>query len=121
MIRHLLVSIILTSCLLSQEIETFVVSRNIDIDQSFNFTIKIKGIDVDPEVDISPMLDNFSVIMGPNMGSEYKFINGKKSISRSISWTIIAKKPGQIKIPRLEVVLDGKQYLTEELTMKKQW
>jgi hypothetical protein len=51
------------------------------------------------------------------MGSEYKFINGKKSISRSISWTIIAKKPGQIKIPRLEVVLDGKQYLTEELTM----
>ena len=117
MIRYLLAIIIFTSSLISQDIEAFVVSKNIDIDQSFNFTIKIKDIDIDPEVDISPMLDNFSVIMGPNMGSEYKFINGKKSISRSISWTIIAKKPGQIKIPRLEVVLDGKQYLTEELTM----
>jgi hypothetical protein len=115
--RYLLFITIFISSLISQNIETFVVSKNIDIDQSFNFTIKIKDIDIDPEVDISPMLDNFSVIMGPNMGSEYKFINGKKSISRSISWTIIAKKPGQIKIPRLEVVLDGKQYLTEELTM----
>lgn len=117
MTRYLLFITIFISSLISQNIETFVVSKNIDIDQSFNFTIKIKDIDIDPEVDISPMLDNFSVIMGPNMGSEYKFINGKKSISRSISWTIIAKKPGQIKIPRLEVVLDGKQYLTEELTM----
>lgn len=117
MTRYLLFITIFISSLISQNIETFVVSENIDIDQSFNFTIKIKDIDIDPEVDISPMLDNFSVIMGPNMGSEYKFINGKKSISRSISWTIIAKKPGQIKIPRLEVVLDGKQYLTEELTM----
>ena len=117
MTRYLLFITIFISSLISQNIETFVVSKNIDIDQSFNFTIKIKDIDIDPEVDISPMLDNFSVIMGPNMGSEYKFINGKKSISRSISWTIIAKKPGQIKIPRLEVVLDGKQYLTEEITM----
>ena len=117
MIKYLLAIAIFISSIISQDIETFVVSKNINIDQSFNFTIKIKDIDIDPEVDISPMLDNFSVIMGPNMGSEYKFINGKKSISRSISWTIIAKKPGQIKIPRLEVVLDGKQYLTEELTM----
>ena len=100
MIRYLLFITIFISSLISQNIETFVVSKNIDIDQSFNFTIKIKDIDIDPEVDISPMLDNFSVIMGPNMGSEYKFINGKKSISRSISWTIIAKKPGQIKIIR---------------------
>ena len=117
MIRYLLAIIIFTSSLISQDIEAFVVSKNIDIDQSFNFTIKIKDIDIDPEVDISPMLDNFSVIMGPNIGSEYKFINGKKSISRSISWTIIAKKPGEIKIPRLEVVLNGKQYFTEELIM----
>ena len=78
MIRHLLISIILISCLLSQEIETFVVNKNIDISESFTFTIKIKDIDMDPEVDLSPMLDNFSVIIGPNIGSEYKFINGKK-------------------------------------------
>ncbi|MFL2485069.1 MAG: BatD family protein, partial [Candidatus Neomarinimicrobiota bacterium] len=117
MIRHLLFSLGLFSFLASQDIETFVVSKNINIDESFNFTIKIKDIDVDPEVDISPMLDNFSIIMGPNLGSEYKFINGKKSTSRSISWTIIAKKSGQIKIPRLEVVLAGEKYFTDELNM----
>ena len=117
MIRHLLFSLGLFSFLISQDIETFVVSKNINIDESFNFTIKIKDIDVDPEVDISPMLDNFSIIMGPNLGSEYKFINGKKSTSRSISWTIIAKKSGQLKIPRLEVVLAGEKYFTDELNM----
>ena len=117
MIRYLLAIIIFTTSLISQDIETFVVNKNIDIDQSFNFTIKIKDIDTDPEVDISPILDNFSVIMGPNIGSEYKFINGKKSTSRSISWTIIAKKSGELKIPRLKVILDDKKYFTEELIM----
>ena len=117
MIRHLLLSLGLFSFVISQEIETFVVSKNLSLDQSFNFTIKIKDVDVNPEVDISPMLDNFSIIMGPNLGSEYKFINGKRSTSRSISWTIIAKKSGQIKIPRLEVILDEKKYFTDELTM----
>ena len=117
MIRHLLISIILISCLLSQEIETFVVNKNIDISESFTFTIKIKDIDMDPEVDLSPMLDNFSVIIGPNIGSEYKFINGKKSTSRSISWTIVAQKVGKLKIPKLEVILGGKKYFTDEVTM----
>ena len=117
MIRHLLISIILISCLFSQEIETFVVNKNIDISESFTFTIKIKDIDMDPEVDLSPMLDNFSVIIGPNIGSEYKFINGKKSTSRSISWTIIAQKVGKLKIPKLEVILGGKKYFTDEVTM----
>ena len=117
MIRHLLISIILISCLFSQEIETFVVNKNIDISESFTFTIKIKDIDMDPEVDLSPMLDNFSVIIGPNIGSEYKFINGKKSTSRSISWTVIAQKVGKLKIPKLEVILGGKQYFTDEVTM----
>ena len=41
MIRYLLAITIVTSSLFSQDIETFVVSKNIDIDQSFNFTIKI--------------------------------------------------------------------------------
>jgi hypothetical protein len=103
--------------LLSQEIETFVVNKNIDISESFTFTIKIKDIDMDPEVDLSPMLDNFSVIIGPNIGSEYKFINGKKSTSRSISWTIVAQKVGKLKIPKLEVILGGKKYFTDEVTM----
>ena len=41
----------------------------------------------------------------------------KKSTSRSISWTIIAKKSGELKIPRLKVILDDKKYFTEELIM----
>ncbi len=117
MIRYLLFSFSLFSFLISQEIETFVVSKNINIDESFSFTIKIKDIDIDPEVDISPMLDDFSIIMGPSLGSEYKFINGKKSTSRSISWTVIAKKSGEVKIPRLEVLLGEKKYLTDEIIM----
>ena len=117
MIRYLLFSLSLVSFLVCQDIETFVVNKNINIDESFNFTVKINNVDVDPEIDISPILDNFSIIMGPNLGSEYKFVNGKKSTSRSMSWTIIAKKSGQIKIPSLEVILDGKKYFTNELTM----
>ena len=79
--------------------------------------LKLKNIDTNPEVNFVPMLDYFSIISGPNIGSEYKFINGKKSSSRSISWRIIPKKTGEIKIPNLEVKVGKKIYLTEDITI----
>jgi hypothetical protein len=115
--KYIIVPLMLITCLFAQQIETIVVDKNIDIDQSFNYTIKINGTGEDPEVDISPLLDNFSIVMGPNIGSEYKFINGKKSSSKSISWTLIAKKIGEIEIPQLDLVLGNNRYTTGKITM----
>ena len=115
--KKLLLFFLFFSFLLCQNIETIVSNKNVSLNESLDFIIKLEDIDTNPEVNFAPMLDYFSIISGPNIGSEYKFINGKKSSSRSISWRIIPKKTGKIKIPNLEVKVGKKIYLTEDITI----
>ena len=122
MVRTFLIILSLISFVFSQEISSSVSTKNISITESVIFTIKISDIDENPSVDISEIEDSFSIISGPNIGSEYRFINGNRTSSRSISWTLIAKSHGSLKIPSLNVIVGRKTLITEphEIIVSKQ-
>ena len=116
--RIFLITLSFISLIFAQDISSFVSTKNISISESIIFTIKISDIDENPSVDISKIEDSFSIISGPNIGSEYRFINGDRASSRSISWTLIAKKHGQLEIPSLRVKIGKKTLITEPHTIQ---
>jgi len=122
MVRIFLIIFFALGFALPQEISSSVSTKNISITESIIFTIKISDIDENPSVDISQIEDFFSIISGPNIGSEYRFINGDRTSSRSISWTLIAKNHGKLVIPSLRVISGKKTLITEphEIIVTKQ-
>ena len=122
MVRAFLIILSFISFVFSQEISSSVSTKNISITESVIFTIKISDIDENPSVDISEIEDSFSIISGPNIGSEYRFVNGNRTSSRSISWTLIAKSHGSLRIPSLNVIVGRKTLITEphEIIVSKQ-
>ena len=122
MVRAFLIILSFISFVFSQEISSSVSTKNISITESVIFTIKISDIDENPSVDISEIEDSFSIISGPNIGSEYRFVNGNRTSSRSISWTLIAKSHGSLTIPSLNVIVGRKTLITEphEIIISKQ-
>ena len=122
MVRTFLIILSFISFVFSQEISSSVSTKNISITESVIFTIKISDIDENPSVDISEIEDSFSIISGPNIGSEYRFVNGNRTSSRSISWTLIAKSHGSLTIPSLNVIVGRKTFITEphEIIVSKQ-
>ena len=122
MVRAFLIILSFISFIFSQEISSSVSTTNISITESVIFTIKISDIDENPSVDISEIEDSFSIISGPNIGSEYRFVNGNRTSSRSISWTLIAKSHGSLTIPSLNVIVGRKTLITEphEIIVSKQ-
>jgi len=122
MVRTFLIILSFISFVFSQEISSTVSTKNISITESVIFTIKISDIDENPSVDISEIEDSFSIISGPNIGSEYRFVNGNRTSSRSISWTLIAKSHGSLTIPSLNVIVGRKTLITEphEIIVSKQ-
>ena len=122
MVRIFLIIFFALGFALPQEISSSVSTKNISITESIIFTIKISDIDENPSVDISQIEDSFSIISGPNIGSEYRFINGDRTSSRSISWTLIAKNHGKLVIPSLRVIAGKKTLITEshEIIVSKQ-
>ena len=122
MVRAFFIILSFISFVFSQEISSSVSTKNISITESVIFTIKISDIDENPSVDISEIEDSFSIISGPNIGSEYRFVNGNRTSSRSISWTLIAKSHGSLTIPSLNVIVGRKTLITEphEIIVSKQ-
>ena len=122
MVRIFLITLLLLNFTFPQEISSSISTKNISITESVIFTIKISDIDDNPSVDISEIEDFFSIISGPNIGSEYRFVNGNRTSSRSISWTLIAKNHGKLVIPSLNVIIGKKTLVTNshEILVSKQ-
>ena len=122
MVRIFLITLLLLNFTFPQEISSSISTKNISISESVIFTIKISDIDENPSVDISEIEDFFSIISGPNIGSEYRFVNGNRTSSRSISWTLIAKNHGKLVIPSLNVIIGKKTLVTNshEILVSKQ-
>ena len=78
MVRAFFIILSFISFVFSQEISSSVSTKNISITESVIFTIKISDIDENPSVDISEIEDSFSIISGPNIGSEYRFVKDEK-------------------------------------------
>ena len=113
MVKILLFFLLSLSSIYSQQLSSTVSSNKIGLTESIIFTIKITDIDSNPSVDINQIEDSFSIISGPNIGSEYRFVNGNKSSSRSISWTLIPLKDGLLEIPSINVNIGKKSFKTD--------
>ena len=117
MVKLFVIFFLFTS-IFSQEIESTVSSSKINLTESIIYTIKIDDVEVNPEVRLDKLEKSFSIIAGPNVGSEYRYINGKRSSSRSISWTLIPKGDGILIIPSFEVKVGKKIFSTKEFKVE---
>ncbi len=115
-----LISIILIfafSWLNAQEVRATVSSNNIQVSDVFTFKIEALNSSKNPEVELAPLLNDFSVISGPAQQTSMQWINGKSSSSRSLSWSLVAKKEGQFTIPSLNVTVGKDVFKTDPINM----
>lgn len=96
-----------------------VVDRNaVTLNDVFNLQIIVDDGGETPEVDISPVLENFSVVSGPSQHTSMNWINGKMSSTLKVSWSLVPRKTGNLEIPSLEVRLGNAILKTEAIVMK---
>ena len=81
------------------------------------FTFKIEAVDTDkmPSVNISPMLDNFTIVSGPAQQTNYSWVNGKSTSTKSFTWTMAPNRTGTLTIPELTVSIGRKKYKTASI------
>jgi len=64
-----------------------------------------------------PQLSDFDVL-GQSSGTSMSFINGNMTVERSVTYTMVAVKPGTFTIPGVEAEADGKKYTSKSLTIE---
>ena len=108
MIKKINKSIFLLLLFFSFSLSQTIVNASVDANrisqnETLGFKIVVTNADATPTVDISPILKAFNIISGPAQQTNIQWINGSMTSSRSLTWTLLAKKGGKINIPSLNV------------------
>ncbi|MEE8341233.1 MAG: BatD family protein [Candidatus Neomarinimicrobiota bacterium] len=101
----------------AQEVRATVSSNNIQLSDVFTFKIEAINANKNPDVNLAPLLNDFSIVSGPAKQTNMQWINGKSTSSRSLSWSLVAKQEGQSTIPQLTVNLGKNVFLTQPIVM----
>jgi len=123
--RHLLyIQILLlaaTGAFAQNPVTANISSQQVGVNEVFNITISANGSDV-KEPDMQAVTDAGFLLGNPRQQSStsIRSINGQTTVVQSRTWTFSASigKEGAFTIPRISVIVDGKEYLTQPMTVK---
>ena len=100
----------LFSFIFSQSIQISVDNNQIEEGDLINLSVEATGSKDFPQVDLTVLKPIFEIIGGPSQQTNIQFINGKRSSTKTISWTITPQKSGNIYIPAISGFIDGKKF-----------
>ncbi|KAA3618049.1 MAG: protein BatD [Calditrichaeota bacterium] len=94
-------------------------SNRVAVDEQFTITLQVVGggmmNSIEPEL---PNLDEFAAYTGSNQSSNFQFINGKMSTSKTITYYYIARKIGSFTIPPIPVKLKGETFASKPINIE---
>jgi hypothetical protein len=94
-------------------------SDTVGIQDQFQYSITVSGKDSgDAENPRLPRLQGFKVVSGPNVSTQYQWINGRSSSSKSYIYILIPEREGQFTIDPAEVRIGNNVYKTQPLQVR---
>ncbi len=110
------------SSAVADEMISFVASAPKTVEVGTQFRIEFKVNSWTDGLPALPEIDGLEILYGPSTSraSSTQTINGRKTSSESTTFTYIVKlhKEGDITIPATSVIVKGKQYTSNPLTIK---
>jgi hypothetical protein len=96
----------------AQKVRAVVDANTLSQNDVFSFKVVADDAEELPKVDIAPILSDFTIVSGPAQQTNIQWINGRKTSSRSLSWMLVPKAPGEYIIPSLAVEISNKKFST---------
>lgn len=94
-------------------------STVIGIQDQVELSVTVSGKDAsDAENPRFTHLNEFKIVSGPNTSSQFQWINGRSSSSKSFSYILMPEREGQFTIPSIEVRVGGRAYKTQPLQLR---
>jgi hypothetical protein len=94
-------------------------SDTLGVQDQLQLTITVSGKDSgDAEPPRSLRPQGFKVVSGPSVGTQFQWINGRTSNSKSFGYILIPEREGQFTIDPVEVQVGGKIYKTQPIQIR---
>ena len=110
MVRIIQYIIFLFGILYCQNLNITVDKNSINEGDFIQLSIESSGYKNFPRLDISILEDTFDIVGGPYEQTSIQWINGIKSKTKTLTWSLLPRGTGLINIPALKGTVDGKPF-----------
>ncbi len=101
------------------QVTASVSSDSVGVQDQVQLSVTVSGKDSgDAEPPRITSLKGFKIVSGPNVSSQFQWINGRTSSNKSFMYVLIPEKEGQFTIDPVEVRIGGKVYRTQPLQVR---
>ena len=91
----------------------------IGIQDQFQLTITVTGSDSgQAQPPRLPRFEGFRVVAGPSLSTQFQWINGRSTSSKSFIYILLPEKEGQFTIDPVEVTVGSRMYRTQPVPMR---
>jgi hypothetical protein len=101
------------------QVSASVNTDTVGVQDQFQYIITVSGKDSgDAEIPRFSNPADFRIVSGPNVSSQFQWINGRSSSSKRFIYVLIPEKEGQFTIDPVEVRVGDKTYKTQPLQVR---
>ncbi len=106
-------SVLPLTFLFAQQVSLTADKTELSVQEKVRLTFTFENIRNAPRSINLDLHDSFSIAGGPYSSSNYSIVNGKTSYKNTVSYDLIAKKTGKIRIPPYAFTIKNEVYRTE--------
>ncbi len=115
MFKKLIILTLLSSCLFAVSIVSHVDRKKVAMGDVFTLTIEVTGSTESPQVNISSIQKDFTIVNGPFSQTSINSVNGNVRKSLSQTWNITPNRVGSFVIPSFHVRVGNAKYRTNSI------
>jgi len=101
------------------EVRASIGTDTVGLNDQFQLTITVSGKDSgDAEAPQLPRFENFQVVAGPSVSTQFQWINGRTSSTKSFIYVLLPGKEGQFTIDPIEVTVGKRVFNTQPIDVR---
>ncbi len=109
---------VLISFVSAESIQISVDKNQLENGELLKLSIEVIDGEDFAKVDLSPLESNFEIISGPSQQTNIQWVNGQMTSIKTLSWTILPKKSGDVIIPALSGYVGDRRFKGKKIKIK---
>ena len=101
----------------AQTVQVYVDKNFVQEGEFISLTIEADGANDFPLVDLNPLDSDFKIVSGPSQQTNFQWINGKMKNTKTLKWTLLPKKTGDIIIPPIVLTIGNKSFTGKPISI----
>ena len=118
MVTRFLITFTLVSLISAESVQISVDKNRLESGELLKLSIQVINGEDFAKVDLGPLETDFEIVNGPSQQNNIQWTNGKMLSTKTLSWTLLPKRTGDLIIPVLSGSVGKKKFKGKKIPIK---